>query len=45
LLHPYADEQNMLIAKGSMCGTALVKDTAEINAYLNMPEVKAVLPS
>jgi SecD/SecF fusion protein len=45
LLRPYADEQNMLIAKGSMCGTAQVKDTSEINAYLNMPEVKAVLPS
>lgn len=45
LLRPYADEQNMLIAKGSMCGTALVKDTAKINAYLNRPEVKAVMPS
>ncbi|MES2779436.1 MAG: protein translocase subunit SecDF [Bacteroidota bacterium] len=44
LLRPYADEQNMLIAKGSMCGTALVKDTAKINSYLNRPEVKAVLP-
>lgn len=45
LLRPYADEQNMLIAKGSMCGTAMVKDTAKINNYLNRPEVKAVLPS
>ena len=45
LLRPYADEQNMLIAKGSMCGTALVKDTAKINAYLNRPEVRAVMPS
>jgi SecD/SecF fusion protein len=44
LLRPYADEQNMLVAKGSVCGTALVKDTAKINAYFNMPEVKAVLP-
>ncbi len=44
LLRPYADEQNMLVAKGSMCGTALIKDTAKINSYLNTPEVKAVLP-
>jgi SecD/SecF fusion protein len=45
LLRPYADEQNMLVAKGSMCGTALIKDTAKINTYLNSPEVIAVLPS
>jgi SecD/SecF fusion protein len=45
LLRPYADEQNMLIAKGSMCGTALVKDTAKINEYLSRPEVLSVLPS
>ncbi|MCU0441764.1 MAG: protein translocase subunit SecDF [Bacteroidia bacterium] len=45
LLRPYADEQNMLVAKGSMCGTALIKDTAKINTYLNRPEVKAALPS
>lgn len=44
LLRPYADEQNMLVAKGSMCGTAMVKDTGKINSYLNRPEVKAVLP-
>lgn len=44
LLRPYADEQNMLIAKGSACGTSLVKDTAKINEYLNRPEVKASLP-
>jgi SecD/SecF fusion protein len=44
LLRPYADDQNMLIAKGSMCGTALIKDTAKINEYLNRAEVKAVLP-
>lgn len=45
LLRPYADDQNMLVAKGSMCGTAMVKDTSKINEYLNRPEVKAVLPS
>ncbi|AMS27601.1 preprotein translocase subunit SecD [Bacteroidetes bacterium UKL13-3] len=45
LLRPYADEQNMLIAKGSMCGTALVKDTAKINSYLSLPEVRAAMPS
>jgi SecD/SecF fusion protein len=45
LLRPYADDQNMLIPTGSMCGTALVKDTAKINEYLNRPEVRSVLPS
>jgi len=45
LLRPYADEQNMLVAKGSSCGIALVKDTAKVNEYLNRPEIKAVLPS
>jgi SecD/SecF fusion protein len=44
-LRPYADENNMLIAKGSACGISMVKDTAKINAMLNRFEVKAVLPS
>lgn len=44
LLRPYADDQNMLVAKGSMCGIAAIKDTAKINAYLNRPEVKSSLP-
>ncbi len=43
-LHPYADDKGMLIEKGSTCGTALVKDTAKINALLNRPEVKIALP-
>jgi SecD/SecF fusion protein len=45
LLRPYADDQNMLIPRGSMCGTAMVKDTGKINEYLNRPEVKAAMPS
>jgi SecD/SecF fusion protein len=45
VLRPYADEQNMLVPKGSTCGIALVKDTGKVNTYLNRPEIKAVLPS
>lgn len=44
LLQPYADDKGMLVPKGSACGTALVKDTAKINAMLNRPEVKMALP-
>jgi SecD/SecF fusion protein len=45
LLRPYADENNMLVQKGSSCGIALVKDTAAINIFFNTPEVKAAMPS
>ncbi len=44
-LRPYADDQGQLMTKGSSCGTAMVKDTAKINALLNAPEVKMALPS
>ena len=40
----FAKDKGMLVAKGSACGTALVKDTAKINAMLNRPEVKMALP-
>ncbi len=43
-LRPYADDKGMLVAKGSSCGTALVKDTAKINTMLNKPEVRLALP-
>lgn len=43
-LQPYADDKGMLVPKGSSCGTALVKDTAKINAMLARPEVKMALP-
>lgn len=43
-LQPYADDKGMLVPKGSSCGTALVKDTAKINALLARPEVKMALP-
>jgi len=43
-LRPYADDQGQLVAKGSSCGTALIKDTAKINEMLNRPEVKLALP-
>lgn len=45
VLRPYADEQNMLVPKGSSCGIAMVKDTAKVNAFLNRAEVRNVLPS
>ncbi|MBC7382769.1 MAG: protein translocase subunit SecDF [Bacteroidia bacterium] len=44
-LRPYADDKGALVAKGSSCGTALIKDTAKINALLNKPEVKLALPN
>jgi SecD/SecF fusion protein len=44
LLQPYADDKGMLVPKGSACGTALVKDTAKINAMFARPEVKMALP-
>lgn len=44
-LRPYADENNMLVAKGSACGIAMVKDTGKINAMLNRVEVRAAMPS
>ncbi|MFN4973292.1 MAG: protein translocase subunit SecDF [Bacteroidota bacterium] len=45
ILRPYADEQNMLVPKGSSCGIAMVKDTGKVNAFLNRAEVRNVLPS
>lgn len=44
-LRPYADDKGMLVERGSSCGTALIKDTAKINAMLARPEVKMVLPN
>ncbi len=44
-LRPYADDKGTLVEKGSSCGTALVKDTAKINALLDKPEVRLALPS
>lgn len=43
-LRPYADDKGMLVERGSSCGTALIKDTAKINAMLARPEVKMALP-
>ena len=44
-LRPMADEKGVLATRGSSCGTAMIKDTAKINALLNRPEVKAALPA
>lgn len=43
-LRPYADDKGMLVTRGSSCGTAMVKDTAKVNALLSRPEVKLALP-
>jgi SecD/SecF fusion protein len=42
-LQPYIDQEGRP-AKGPVIGTAHFKDTARINRYLNLPEVKSVLP-
>lgn len=41
----YQNEQGqMSLVPGSVVGLAQLKDTAKVNAYLRMPEVKAVIP-
>lgn len=44
LLFPSIDDQQNLV-KGPVVGSALIRDTAKINAYLNMPEVLSAMPS
>jgi SecD/SecF fusion protein len=44
LLRPYTNEQGQLL-KGATVGTANFKDTAKINRYLALPQIKAALPS
>ncbi len=39
------NQYNGQILKGPVVGVALPKDTATINSYLRMPQVKSVLPS
>jgi len=45
LLIPATNENRTELVKGSIVGSALIKDTAKINAYLNTPEVLNALPS
>ncbi|SEM16356.1 SecD/SecF fusion protein [bacterium A37T11] len=42
----YPDDKNQpMLAPGPMVGTALLRDTAKVNVYLNNPVVKQILPS
>ncbi len=43
ILRPSSDRQGQLL-KGAAVGTAHIKDTAKVNAYLNMKQVKEILP-
>lgn len=42
LLTPYASQQGLI--NGSCVGSAFPKDTAAINAYLRMPQIRALFP-
>ena len=47
VLEPYLDQRQPgkpYYMKGPVVGTALLTDTAKVNEYLNLPEVKGVLP-
>jgi len=43
ILRPSTNREGNLL-KGAIVGTAHVKDTAKVNAYLNMKQVKQILP-
>ena len=43
VLYPSLDQNNQPV-QGPVCGRAAVKDTAKVNAYLAMPEVKDLFP-
>lgn len=44
VLIPYLDENRQAVP-GSVMGIANVRDTAKVNSYLSMPQVKALFPS
>ncbi len=44
-LQPNADEKGQLATAGSVCGFTAIRDTAKVNAMLNRPEVRNILPS
>jgi SecD/SecF fusion protein len=47
VLTPYLDQREegkAYYVKGPIIGTSSMNDTAEVNAYLNLPEVKSILP-
>ncbi len=43
VLQPYIDGQGN-VAPGSVVGSARISDTSKVNAYLNLPAVKALFP-
>ncbi|MFN3951120.1 MAG: protein translocase subunit SecDF [Thermaurantimonas sp.] len=45
VLAPYYDFQNNRIIPGPIVGISLVKDTAKVNRYLSMPQIRALLPA
>ncbi|MFN4299889.1 MAG: protein translocase subunit SecDF [Thermaurantimonas sp.] len=45
VLAPYYDFQNNRAVPGPIVGIALVKDTAKVNKYLSMPQIRALLPA
>ena len=45
VLRPNADEKGMLAERGSICGMSSIRDTAKVNALLDRPEVRNILPS
>lgn len=45
VLAPYYDFQNNRVIPGPIVGIALVKDTAKVNRYLSMPQIRALLPA
>jgi len=44
VLKPYTDNNYQLL-EGPYIGVALLKDTAKVNAYLSIPQVKALFPA
>lgn len=45
ILYPNYDFQNNQVGQGPIIGTVMVKDTGKVNRYLNMPQIRALLPS
>ena len=44
VLHPMVSRDGKEVLEGAAVGIALAKDTAKVNHYLSLPQVKAILP-
>ena len=44
VLHPMVSRDGKEVLEGAAVGIALAKDTGKVNHYLNLPQVKAVMP-